>query len=91
MLLRNKIYLSAGWELDYRKVVLGKKQEYSINSAKGTHSPDQEVNNEVTIGGNLNITADLYKNSSFYFDLSSRVSNQIHRSYAVAIGIKVKN
>ena len=91
MLLRNKIYLSAGWELDYRKVVLGKKQEYSINSAKGTHSPDQEVNNEVTIGGNLNITADLYKNTSFYFDLSSRVSNQIHRSYAVAIGIKVKN
>ena len=91
MLLKNKIYLSAGWELDYRKVVVGKKQEYSINSAKGTYSPHQEVNNEITIGGNLNVTADLQKNTSFYFDLSSRVSNQIHRSYAGVLGIKIKN
>ena len=49
------------------------------------------MNNEITIGGNLSVTADLQKNTSFYFDLSSRVSNQIHRSYAGVLGIKVKN
>ena len=91
MLLKKNIHFSAGWGLDYRKVVVGKKQEYRINSANGTYSPNKVVNNEITIEGNLNVAADLKKNTSFYCDLSSRLSNQIHRSYTASVGIKIKN
>ncbi len=79
---------SFGWDLEFRGIISGKKQEYKINNTSATYSQKADLAKELTLGINLGYKAKFSKNSYLFAKIDTSYSNQVAYKLGGTIGIK---
>ena len=79
---------SFGWDLDFRGIIAGKKQEYKINDTSATYSQKANLAKELTLGTSLGYKANFSENSYFFANIETSYSNQNTYKLGGSIGIE---
>ena len=79
---------SFGWDLDFRTIIAGKKQQYKINETSATYSQKENLVKELTLGTSLGYKSNISKNSYFYANIDASYSSQFAYKFGGSIGIK---
>ena len=85
--LGNNLGVKLGAEIEHRKVLIGAKQKYKINSTDVSFSNGR--NSEILMSANLDLNHKI-PNGLAYFQLQQRFSRDQQGSFGGGIGIKFK-
>ena len=79
---------SFGWDLEFRRIVSGQKQEYKINNTSATYSQKADLSKELTLGINFGYKVKFFENSFLFANIDTSYSNQSTYKLGGPIGIE---
>tara|TARA_B100000579_G_scaffold86678_1_gene67865 strand:+ start:270 stop:2015 length:1746 start_codon:yes stop_codon:yes gene_type:complete len=76
IILNKKNNFNIGWGIDFRKLVLGKKQNYKINGTNATYTQDEDLTKEVIFSANAEFIKKFSNSHKLSFALDGFLSTQ---------------
>ena len=84
-ILNEKNNLNLGWNIDFRKLLIGEEQNYQINGAKATYTQDNDLTEEVTFSANAEFINNISDTEKLSFTLDGFLSTQETSGFQASI------
>ncbi len=82
--------LNLGWNIDFRKLVVGDEQDYKINGTKATYTQDNDLTEEVVFSANVEFLKKISNSEKLSFGLDGFLSTQETGGFQTSINYIMK-
>ena len=82
--------LNLGWNIDFRKLVIGDEQDYKINGTKATYTQDNDLTEEVVFSANVEFLKKISNSEKLSFGLDGFLSTQETVGFQASINYIMK-